>query len=485
MPAYHIWTEGCQMNVADSAKLAAGLGLLGYEPVSRPQEADLVVVNTCVVRQAAEDRALSKLGELKRLKACRPHLKIAVMGCMVGPRTEELCRRFPFVDLFTQPQSFDPILRMLTPQEGASAEPEAEDLGGEFWPQVFQEPAGVTAYLPVIHGCDKFCTYCIVPYRRGRERSRPIDEIVREVEHLAGRGAREVTLLGQTVEAYGRDLTGHPDLGDLMAAIHNTPGLLRIRFLTSYPKDMTERIIATAARLPKVCQHINIPVQSGDNSVLQRMRRGYTVEEYKEKVALIRHYMPGAAISSDVIVGFCGETEAEFRNTYKLLEELSFDKVHVAAYSPRAGTIAWRTLTDDVPREVKHQRLLAIEELEERVSRQKNEALLGIVQEVLVEGSKDGRLFGRTPTGKIVHFLTEFAFDRPAGPVGVAGPRKLADSARPGDLVLVRIEKAGSWSLQGSIELGEPVPSHQGAAGRPRLRAQPPGQRRIKQGGVA
>jgi len=444
------------MNVADSAKLAASLQLLGYEPTPRPQAADLVVLNTCVVRQAAEDRALSKLGELKKLKARRPHLKVAVMGCMVGPRPQELHRRFPFVDAFAQPQDFDTILRILVPDH---------ELGGEFWPWVFQEPSGITAYVPVIHGCDKFCTFCIVPYRRGRERSRPIEEVKREVEHLAARGVREVTLLGQTVEAYGKDLPDRPDLGDLMAAIHDIPGLLRIRFLTSYPRDMTEHIIATAARLPKVCQHINIPVQSGDNNVLRRMRRGYTVEEYKEKVALIRHYMPSAAISTDVIVGFCGETEEEFRNTYKLLEELRFDKVQVAAYSPRPGTIAWRTLADDVPKEVKHQRLLAIEELEEGISRQINQSLVGTVQEVLVEGRKalpdgpafepshrasaeskgDGRLFGRTPTGKIVHWAGE---------------------ARPGDLVQVRIEKAGPWSLQGSPE---------GAALGPRLRAQPEG----------
>jgi len=419
------------MNVADSARLAAGLKLLGYEPTPRPQEADLVVLNTCVVRQAAEDRALSKLGELKRLKARRPNLKIAVMGCLVGPRPEELQRRFPFVDAFARPQNFEAILRLLP---AAPAELE-EGLGGEFWPRTMQEPEGVTAYVPVIHGCNKFCTFCIVPYRRGRERSRPIEEVKREVEHLVARGVVEVTLLGQTVEAYGKDLPDRPDLADLLMAIHDIPGLRRIRFLTSYPRDMTERIIATAARLPKVCQHINIPVQSGDNGVLRRMRRGYTVEEYKEKVALIRHYMPQGAISTDVIVGFCGETEEEFRNTYKLLEELRFDKVHVAAYSPRPGTIAWRTMADDVPKEVKHRRLLAIEELEKAISLQINRGLVGTVQEVLIEGYKGGRPFGRTPTGKIVH---------------------LSGDARPGELVPVRIEKAGPWSLQGARDGAEP-----------------------------
>lgn len=421
MARYHIWTEGCQMNVADSAKLAAGLSVLGYEETDHPDDADLVVVNTCVIRQSAEDRAISRLGEFKKIKQKRPEFKIAVMGCMVGPRTEDLTKRFPYVDVFAQPQNFDPILALVAPED---------DLGGEFWPTVFPEPTGPTAYIPVIHGCDKFCTYCIVPYRRGRERSRTIDDIRGEVEFMASRGVREVTLLGQTVEAYGKDLPDRPDLGDLLEAIHDVPGLARIRFLTSYPKDMTPHIIETASRLPKVCEFINIPVQSGDNDVLQRMRRGYTIEEYREKVALIRQHMPDASITTDVIVGFCGETEQEFQNTYDLLAELRFDKVHVAAYSPRPGTIAWRRMEDDVPREVKHERLQAIEELEARIASEINSRLLNTTQEVLVEGEKGGKLYGRTRTNKLVHFT---------------------GTARPGGIVNVLIEKTSPWSLQGRV----------------------------------
>jgi len=417
---YHIWTEGCQMNEADSAKLAAGLKKLGYQEASRPEEADLAVVNTCVVRQKAEDRAISYLGYLKHLKQKKnPALRIAVMGCLVGPKVEELRARFPFVDIWARPQDFDAILRALVPEE---------DLGGEFWPQTFPEPKGPTAYVPVIHGCNKFCTYCIVPFRRGRERSRPIDDVRREVEHLCARGVREVTLLGQTVEAYGKDLPGRPDLADLMEAIHATPGLVRIRFLTSYPKDMTRKIVEAVARLPKVCEYFNIPVQSGDDRVLARMRRGYTVAEYLEKIALIRELVPGAAITTDVIVGFCGETEEEFQKTLDLLERVRFDKVHVAAYSPRPGTYAWRRMEDDVPYEEKMRRLHAVEELQERIARQINEALVGTVQEVLVEGERGGKLYGRTRTGKLVHFPGD---------------------ARPGELVMVRIEQASAWSLQG------------------------------------
>lgn len=416
---YHIWTVGCQMNKADSDKLAAGLERLGLEEAARPEDADLVVLNTCSVRQHAEERAISKLGVLKKLKGHRD-LKIAVMGCMVGPRTDDLRRRFPYVDVFTRPQEFDPILEVIGIDE--------ENLGGEFWPRTFGVPGGPTAYVPVIHGCDKFCAFCIVPYRRGRERSRPIAEVREEVEHLVARGVREVSLLGQTVEAYGHDLPERPDLGDLLRALHDIDGLYRLRFLTSYPQDVTERILRAVAELPKVCRHFNLPVQSGDDGVLERMRRGYTPAEYRQKLDLLRRLMPEAAVSTDVIVGFCGETEAEFRRTYDLLAELRFDKVHVATYSPRPGTIAWRRLPDDVPQEVKMERLRAVEDLEARIAGEINGALLGRTVEVLVEEEKGGKLGGRTRSGKLVHFSGE---------------------ARPGDLARVVIERASPWSLQG------------------------------------
>jgi tRNA-2-methylthio-N6-dimethylallyladenosine synthase len=417
---YHIWTVGCQMNVADSDKLAAGLERLGLEQVGSPEEADLVVLNTCSVRQHAEERAISKLGVLKKLKS-RRNLTIAVMGCMVGPRTEDLRRRFPYVDVFTRPQEFDPILEAIGIDEA--------DLRGEFWPRTFALAGGPTAYVPVIHGCDKFCTYCVVPYRRGRERSRPIAEVREEVEHLVSRGVREVTLLGQTVEAYGHDLTEQPDLGDLLRALHDIDGLHRLRFLTSYPRDMTERILRAVGELPKVCQQFSLPVQSGDDSVLERMRRGYSMAEYRQKLDLLRHLMPEAAVSTDVIVGFCGETEAEFRHTHDLLAEFRFDKVHVAAYSPRPGTIAWRRMADDVPREVKMERLQAVEELQARIAGEINGALLS----------------GRTRSGKLVHFdkLSAQHFD---------------GEARPGDLVNVVIERTSPWSLQGRlVEVGAAI----------------------------
>ena len=422
MTRYFLWTVGCQMNTADSEKLAAGFSRLGLEPVAEAARADIVVINTCSVRQHAEDRAWSQLGRVRRLKAERPDLKVAVMGCMVGPRTGDLERHFPFVDVFARPQQFAPIMELV--------EEPAEDLGGEFWPSTFALPEGPTAYVPVVHGCDKFCTYCIVPYRRGRERSRPLAGIVREVAWLAASGVREVTLLGQTVEAYGHDLDGRPDLGDLMRELSAIERLARIRFLTSYPKDMMARILAAVAELPNVMECFSLPVQAGNDAVLESMRRGYTKAEYVAKVAEVRALMPEAGITTDIIVGYPGETEAAFSETLALLEDLRFDKVHVAAYSPRPGTIAFRTMADDVPAEVKAERLQRAQAVEERISREINATYLGTTQTVLVEGvNKKGQPFGRTRTGKLTHL------DAPA---------------RAGALVDVRIDHAGPFALRGA-----------------------------------
>ncbi len=419
---YYLWTVGCQMNKADSEKLAAGFDRIGLQATDRMERADIVVVNTCSVRQHAEDRAYSKLGRVRELKQERPQLKVAVMGCMVGLKTDDLRKRFPQVDVFARPQQFEPIMKLI---EGP-----AEDLGGEFWPSTYAIPDGPTAYLPVVHGCNKFCTYCIVPYRRGREKSRPMDEIVREVAYLALRGVREVTLLGQTVEAYGHDLPDQPDLGDLMRELSVIERLQRIRFLTSYPKDMTHRILEAVAELPKVMECFSLPVQAGSDAVLESMRRGYALAEYTEKIAEVRALMPSAGITTDIIVGYPGETEADFEGTCEVLETLRFDKVHVAAYSPRPGTIAFRKMEDDVPAEVKAARLHRIEDIEGRISQEINGGYVGTSQEILVEGIRNEQPFGRTRTGKLVHV------DQPA---------------RIGSLVDVTIEHAGPFSLRGSL----------------------------------
>ncbi len=419
---YYLWTAGCQMNKADSEKLAAGFDRLGLRAADRMDRADVVVLNTCSVRQHAEDRAYSKLGRIRQLKQERPGLKVVLMGCMVGLKTDDLRKRFPQVDVFARPQEFEPILELV---QGPH-----EDLGGEFWPTTYAIPEGPAAFVPVVHGCNKFCTYCIVPYRRGREKSRPLDEIVREAAYLSDHGVREVTLLGQTVEAYGHDLPGQPDLGDLMRELSALDRLQRIRFLTSYPRDMTHRILAAVAELPKVMECFSLPVQSGSDAVLESMRRGYTRAEYLAKIAELRALMPGAGITTDVIVGYPGETVSDFEATCDLLEEVRFHKVHVAAYSPRPGTIAWRKLPDDVPPDVKAARLHRVEAIEARISQEIHDRYVSTVQEVLVEGVRGEQPFGRTRTGVLVHLDTP---------------------ARIGAMADVRIEHAGPWALRGAV----------------------------------
>ncbi|HEX6122947.1 MAG TPA: MiaB/RimO family radical SAM methylthiotransferase, partial [Ktedonobacterales bacterium] len=431
---YHIWTVGCQMNMADSQRVSSIMESLGWEEVPTMDAANLVVLNTCSVREQPEKRAHGQLSLLKHAKRSRADLLVAMMGCMIGHQrqVDELKKKYPVVDLFFKVEQADilphfleerwtpiagegcvdfaelgaprtigvggalPVLPMPLVDAPATDElalpeaPEAiptSDLVGlrggtpitidahghttggthsheamavNFRPgarelhyptaaQVGLPARGPTAWLPVILGCNKVCSYCIVPSRRGRERSRPIEELLVEARELGARGAREVTLLGQTVEAYGLDLPDqHADLGDLMERLSEIEGLARIRFMTSYPRHMTDKMIQQMAALPKVCEHVNIPVQHGDDAVLTRMRRGYTLAEYRELIGKLRAWWPGVSLSTDVIVGFCGETDEEFQHTLDLLEEIRFDVVHVAMYSPRPGTLSFKW-EDDVP----------------------------------------------------------------------------------------------------------------------------------------
>ena len=456
MRRYHIWTIGCQMNVADSARLVAELEALGYQPTSRPEEADVIVLNTCVVRQSAEDRSVGRLNSLKSLKKRKPQTVLALMGCLVGVRpAEDLPQRFPHVDVFLPPSDPGPLISFLrqrgleTRSKKQETRSKKQEARGDLHPaSCLLLPASyisppVTAYVPVIYGCNHFCTYCIVPYRRGRERSRPIDEVVAEVRALVAQGVREVTLLGQIVDRYGHDCkhatrnTQHetagsvPDLADLLRAVHGIDGLWRIRFLTSHPLYLGDRILEAVAELPKVCEHIEVPVQAGDDEVLRRMRRGYTVAEYRSLVERIRQRIPDCAIATDVIVGFPGETEAQFQATYDLLAELKLDMVHVAAYSVRPGTLAARKMVDDVPPEEKKRRLKAVDALQERIVSEINRRLVGQTVEVLVEGKRKGKWRGRTRTNKLVFFRDE------------------ADWR--GRLAAVRITWAGPWSMRGEV----------------------------------
>jgi tRNA-2-methylthio-N6-dimethylallyladenosine synthase len=342
---YYIHTFGCQMNVADSERLASALEKLGYQMAERPEQADVLVVNTCVVRRSAEEKAYGWLHMVRPLKERRPDRVVAVMGCLVGVKGNEGLRRaFPWVDVFMPPADPRPLVEFLARRvdEGRAVEDLERMVRYALQDEELVLPLSergrkVTAYVPVVHGCSFGCTFCIIPYRRGPERSRPVGQVVAEVRALAEQGVREVTLLGQIVDRYGKDIPDGPDLADLLRAVHEVEGIQRIRFLTSHPSFMTDRIIEAVAELPKVCEHIEIPVQAGNDEVLARMRRGYTVADYKRVVEKIRRRIPNASIATDIIVGFCGETEEQFMDTYRLVEELEFDVGAHRQILPPAG----------------------------------------------------------------------------------------------------------------------------------------------------
>ena len=416
---YYLWTIGCQMNFADSRRVAEELQKLGFQEAGRPEDADLILLNTCVVRQSAEDKVVGRLTSLSSLKRRPQDLSapptVALMGCFVT-EIPSLQRRYPWIDAFIKPSDIDSVIEL------AKQRVTIQYLTSDIQPPTSNP---VSAGIPISYGCDHLCTYCVVRLRRGPEVSHPVEEIVAEVQGLVGGGVKEITLLGQNVDSYAFGLA------DLLEAVHEVEGLERIRFLTSHPVDMADRLIETAARLPKVCEYVEIPVQSGDDAILRRMGRGYTVTGYRELVARIRAAMPGAGLATDVIVGFPGETEAQFEATYRLLEEVRFDVVHVAAYSPRPGTPAER-LADDVPPEEKERRRKAVDHLQERIAGEINARLLGQTVEILVETRRRGKWQGRTRTNKLVFV-------------------PVSEEDWTGRLVPVRITWTGPWSMQAEV----------------------------------
>jgi tRNA-2-methylthio-N6-dimethylallyladenosine synthase len=507
LPSFFVWTLGCQMNKSDSEEMAGRLLAAGCAEAPSMDAADLVVINTCAIREAAEAKVIGRQGHLGRLKAASPGMRVVMTGCSVreGNRAG-LARRYPAVDLFLRPDEEPELVDRLglasaQAPVGAVAMTSATTLvkgapvsdathlvraradaiaGG-----AVSRGSAISAWLPIIYGCDKTCTYCIVPFSRGPERSRPFDEIVDEARSLAAAGYREVTLLGQNVNSYGHDLSpearfahvttartvgrrqdreARPDLAELIRAIDGlrsadgSPAIPRLRFVTSHPWDLSDRLVDAMAECPSVCEALHLPVQSGSDAMLRRMGRQYTIEHYLERLGRIRAAVPDIALSTDVIVGFCGETEAEYEATLDLLRAVRFDQVFAAAYSERPGTPATR-LADDVPAAEKRRRLVGLLGVQEAIGLERNQAWLGRTTEVLVDaivpprahdhddeeaaGSSESRdAFARLPEG-MAHLVGR---SRENKLVHVAGSPALL-----GRLVEVRVEHAGAYALRGTM----------------------------------
>ena len=503
LPRFFVWTLGCQMNQSDSEEMAGQLLAAGCGRASSMEEADLVVINTCAVREHAEARVIGRQGYLVELKKARPGMRVVLSGCAVRESERPgLARRFKAIDMFLRPDEEPELARRLglvsaqspvglrsvataaTTSVAGREVSAADALAGSRATALAEDRVArsstTSAWLPIVYGCDKTCTYCIVPFSRGPERSRPLDDILAEARTIAGAGYRELTLLGQNVNSYGHDLPaeerfGHiatersagrrldlrarPDLAELLAAIDGIraaggrPAIPRLRFITSHPWDLSDRLIQAMAQCPSVCEHLHLPIQSGDDEILQRMGRQYTVAHYRERLERLRRAVPDLAVSTDVIVGFCGETDAQFQATLHALDELRFDTVYAAAYSPRPGTPASK-LPDDVPAAVKRARLNELLARQQEIGLERNRIWLGREVEVLVEEVTPTRRRnapGESPRPELRGSAGE-------GSVALAGRTRhnklvhLAGSpALVGQTVVVRIDHAGPFALRGGV----------------------------------
>jgi len=430
MATYHVTTFGCQMNEHDSERMRGMLESLGYDEASERAEADLILFNTCSIRESADSRFVAHLGEAKRLKSEDPARVVGVGGCWAQSVKHEVFERFPFVDVAFGPGQIHKLAEFLQ-SDSLSAQGyfEFEDFSGHL-PD--RRERAFHAWVQISQGCNCACSYCIVPQTRGRERSRPPAELIAEVERLASEGVLEVTLLGQNVNSYGRDLPLDARIGfaDLLALVDSVDGIRRIRYTSPHPKDMREDVIRAHAELPALCEHIHLPLQSGSSRILKAMRRTYDRRRYLDRVALIREHVPDCALSTDIIVGFPGETEADFAATLEVVEEVGYDSAFTFIFSPRRGTEAER-LGDQVPHPVKRERMERLVEVVQRRARERSGRFVGRTMEALVEGpsrTDPSRLRGRVRHNKTVNF---------------------DGTARPGELVEVEIEAATSTTLSG------------------------------------
>lgn len=432
-----VYTYGCQMNEADSEKLLGQLESVGYLPTTDPEQADLILLNTCCVRESAENKIYGKIGELKHLKRQNPNLILVVAGCMAQKDQEHLLKKAPHIDLVLGTGNTGKLITFLKTLE-ANHQPivAAGDESAAMAASIPTARQGsLSAWVPIMYGCNNFCTYCIVPYVRGRERSRQPEEILAEIAELGKQGFKEIMLLGQNVNSYGKDADFSFDFADLLAAIDHEGSIERVRYMTSHPRDMNEKVIDVIANSRHICKHFHLPIQSGSNELLRRMNRGYTREHYRKIVELIRQKNPDASLTTDLIVGFPGETEENFAETLDFIREIKFDAAYTFLYSQRSGTPA-ATMENQIPQATKKERLNRLMELQNEISLAINQQLLDQTVEVLVEGPSkhDPEVFsGRTGTNKIVLW------------------DKQPDDAI-GQFVQVKITKAQTWVLKGTRE---------------------------------
>jgi len=436
---YFIQTFGCQQNEADSERLAGMAEEMGYAPADAPADADLILINTCAVREHAEERALSITGQFKHLREKNPELIIGICGCMVSQETrkERIKHSYPYVSflfgtsmLYRLPE----ILYRYVSEKKRQFFLDAGDAGNIAEGIPVRRGSSRQAWVSIMYGCNNFCTYCIVPYVRGRERSRQPELILDEIRSLIADGFREITLLGQNVNSYGRDLDCGVDFPELLSRICALEGDFRIHFMTSHPKDASDRLISVMAENPKMAKHFHLPLQSGSDRVLAAMNRRYTIAHYLDILAKMREQMPDITVTSDIIVGFPGETEEEFAQTLAAVEKARYDQIFTFIYSPRTGTPA--AALEQLPETVKQNRMARLLELQNRIMLEKNRACIGKIYDILVEGSSRGdktMYAGRTEGGKLVHFPADAAY------------------ALTGSVVRVKITDAETYNLWGEI----------------------------------
>ncbi len=432
---YFLLTYGCQMNESDSERYAGQLESLGYRRTEDMDMADVVLLNTCCVRETAEGKILGKIGELKHVKQHNPNLIIAVAGCMAQEWQDRLFERAPHIDLVIGTHNIHKLIELIRERQAKSGHyleadmtvPAFHDLPTKRFQKFF-------AWVPIMNGCNKFCTYCIVPYVRGREVSRPIADIVREIEEIAKEGYKEITLLGQNVNSYGLDLKDGTDFSALLQAVDRIDGIERVRYMTSHPKDMTFAMIDAIADSRKVVNHMHLPIQSGSDELLKKMNRGYTVDQYMELVEYARKRIPDLVLTTDIIVGFPGETEEMFCQTLDLLKRVQYDMAYTFIYSPRTGTPAAK-MEHQIPQEEKSRRLQRLMDVQNVYSLQLNQAMEHKEYEVIVEGptkNDENHWFGRTTGNKMIIWEHD-------------------GSAAVGDTVKVAVDKGQTWVLKGHL----------------------------------